>query len=68
MRKLIYLIVIAAVLLCSCRHDSVWQTLDVAEDLMEERPDSALTILNDVDGKKLTGETQARYALLLSQA
>lgn len=68
MRKLIYLIVIIVVVLCSCHRDPVWHTLDIAESLMEEYPDSALSVLNDVDGKKLTSEPQARYALLLSQA
>ncbi len=62
------LIWITAILLCSCHRNPVWQSLDVAEELMEEHPDSALTILSGVDGKRLTGETQARHALLLSQA
>ena len=43
-------------------------SLDAAEALMEEQPDSALRLLSRVDGRMLTGEHQARYALLLSQA
>lgn len=55
-------------MLCSCHRDPVWQSLDVAESIMEEDPDSALVLLTDIDGSTLTGETQARHALLLSQA
>ncbi len=68
MRKLLVLIVLTASVLCGCHRNPVWQTLDMAESLMEEHPDSALTILSVVDGKRLTGEAQARHALLLSQA
>lgn len=51
-----------------CGRNVVRQSLDAAEVLMEERPDSALRLLSRVDGRMLTGEPQARYALLLSQA
>ncbi len=57
-----------AVLLCGCSRNPVRQTLDAAEAMMEVHPDSALTLLTKIDGRVLTGETQARYALLLSQA
>ena len=59
---------VAVTLLCSCRYDAVGRSLDAAEALMEERPDSALRILSRIDGQMLTGESQARHALLLSQA
>lgn len=68
MRNLLYAIFIIMALLCSCHRDPVWQTLDVAESIMEEHPDSALEILSVIEGHYLKGETQARYALLLSQA
>lgn len=55
-------------MLCSCHRNRVWQTLDVAESIMDDRPDSALALLSAVDGNALRGETQARHALLLSQA
>jgi len=35
---------------------------------MEERPDSALSLLSVIDGIRLTDEAKARHALLLSQA
>lgn len=70
MRNLLYLIGATVVLLlCGChRRDSAWQTLDVAESIMESHPDSALALLTAIDGRALTGETQARHALLLSHA
>ncbi len=68
MKKLLHWIGIAALLLCGCHRNSVWHTLDVAESVMDERPDSALTLLRAIDGGRLRGETQARHALLLSQA
>lgn len=68
MQKLPYIIGIIICLLCSCHRDPVWQTLDVAESMMDEHPDSALTSLTDIEDRTLKGEEQARYALLLSQA
>lgn len=68
MRNLLYAIFIITALLCSCHRDPVWQTLDAAESMMEEHPDSALALLTTIEGRTLKGETQARYALLLSQA
>lgn len=68
MRNLLYAVSIIISLLCSCHRDPVWQTLNVAETIMEEHPDSALDLLSSLDGKTLKGETQAFYALLLTQA
>ena len=66
-RAPIFLIFIAY-LLWGCRNSHVNQQLDLAEAVMEERPDSALDILRHIDGYSLRGEPQARHALLLSQA
>lgn len=68
MRKLLYIVCITIGLLCSCHRDPDWQTLNEAESIMEERPDSALIILEGIDGQNLSGEVQARHALLISQA
>lgn len=68
MRNLLYAIFIIMALLCSCHRDPVWQTLNEAESIMEEHPDSALIILEGIDGQDLIGEVQARHALLVSQA
>lgn len=66
-RIAIVLISIVAIL-CGCQKSLVNQQLDLAEAAMEERPDSALDILLQIDGSALHGEPQARHALLLSQA
>ena len=43
--------------------------MDLAENLMEARPDSALSILSSIDSTRLSGdEAKARYALLMSMA
>ena len=64
----------AAVLTCcavlSCVDDSTVVTeLDWAEAVMEAHPDSALTLLDTLDRRRLrTREARARHALLYSQA
>lgn len=62
------LIIFMAAMLCGCQKSQVDQQLDHAESIIEEHPDSALTILQQIDGTTLHGEPQARHALLLSQA
>lgn len=69
---LISIILLSTVLLTtgSCdRRGAAWDKLDMAESLMNARPDSALAVLesipvSDIKGKK----TSARYALLKSMA
>lgn len=51
----------------SCRKGDE-SALQTAESVMSERPDSALMLLEAIDGSQLAGELQARHALLLSQA
>lgn len=58
------LMIISAV---ACR-DVNENALVTAENLMMEHPDSALSVLESINGSCLTGELQARHALLLSQA
>lgn len=50
-------------------HSSLQDTLDKAETLMEEHPDSAYTLLQTIDSDALrTRGGRARYALLYTQA
>lgn len=50
-------------------HSEAWEKLDLAESLMDSRPDSALSILNAVNVETLNGKKdKARYALLKSMA
>ena len=55
-------------LAAGCRPSEAERALRNAEALMETRPDSALTLLEAIDGSRLSGEPRARHALLLSQA
>lgn len=54
----------------SCRQSTETASVfEEAESLMNEKPDSALTLLKSIPApEKLTGHAQARYALLYSQA
>lgn len=74
-RKILHLIntiLLAAVLLTtgSCdRHGEAWEKLDMAESLMDSKPDSALAVLGSIPTSKVKGkEISARYALLKSMA
>lgn len=61
-------IIIFAIAGCD-RHSGTSEKLDLAESLMDSRPDSALSILNAVNVETLNGKAdRARYALLKSMA
>ena len=55
-------------LLCSCGGATARPQLELAETLMDERPDSSLQILDSIDSSRLRGADRALYALLLTQA
>ena len=66
-----YIYIIGIILcLASCTpHTKHWETLMQVESFIEERPDSALTVLQGMDKKALSGkEEEAKHALLLSMA
>ena len=66
-----YIIVIILTLcLASCnQHSKYWGTLTQVESFMEERPDSALAILQGIEVGDLSGkEEKAKHALLYSMA
>lgn len=54
----------------SCdRHGAAWEKLEIAENLMDSKPDSALAVLEGIPASKVKGkEISARYALLKSIA
>ncbi len=62
--------IIFALCLASCsQHSKHWETLAQVESYIEERPDSALTVLQGMDKDELSGmEEKAKHALLLSMA
>ena len=60
------LIVLLTLVSCN-RHHDVDGKLDLADSLMTDKPDSALSVLNKIDVSRLNGsEVAARYALLKS--
>lgn len=69
---LINIILLSAALLTtgSCdRRGAAWERLDMAESLMDSKPDSALAVLEGIPASNVKGkEMSARYALLKSMA
>lgn len=62
-------IISVAITNCGDGHSDSWEKLDLAEQLMNIKPDSALTIIEDIDTSTLKGEEElARYAILKSMA
>lgn len=63
-------IIILAIFLFSCNgHSKHWETLSQVESYIEEKPDSALVTLEQIDLSELSGkEDKAKYALLYSMA
>ena len=63
-------VVIGLMLTVSCRNNvEINDSLDIAENLIEERPDSSLSIIEGIDMSGLRGDRiKARYALLKSMA
>ncbi len=63
-------IIVSVFLIISCSYQSeMTEKLSAVESIMEERPDSALQVLNAVDTLQLKNrKDKALYALLLSQA
>lgn len=68
--KHFYFTFLLVICLTSCNSHSVhWDTLSQIESYIEENPDSALVILEQIDLAELLGkEERARYALLYTQA
>ena len=64
------IVIILALCLASCgQHSKHWETLTQVESFMEERPDSALAILQGIEVGNLSGKGEkAKHALLLSMA
>ena len=49
---------------CGKGDSNASRKMDLADSLMESRPDSSLTIINSIDKQSLTSKEKARYALL----
>ncbi len=69
MKQYIFIIVLTLCMVSCTQHSKHWETLAQIESLMEERPDSALNVLQEIDKEELSGkEEKAKHALLLSMA
>ena len=69
MRQYITVIILALSLVSCSQHSKHWETLAQVESYIEERPDSALTILQGMNKDELSGmEEKAKHALLLAMA
>ena len=67
--RLIAALVLAICLFSCTSHSKHWETLAQVESYIEDRPDSALSVLERIDASELSGrEEMARYALLYSMA
>ena len=67
-RYIIILIVLLSLASCT-KHSEHWETLAQVESYIEERPDSALVVLQGIDNEELANdEERAKHALLLSMA
>ena len=64
----IYLLMLVALVVGSCSDGRQAEIIRQAEQIMQERPDSALHLLQSIPRKSLRGETLARYALIYSMA
>jgi len=61
-------LVIMTTIGCGCTQQAALRDLYRAEALIDALPDSALALLQSIDGSTLGGEPRARHALLLSWA
>ena len=68
--KALVIVLISVIMLVACeRHTPTWKQMDIAENLMNAKPDSALAVLDGIPVSDVKGkETSARYALLKSMA
>ena len=69
MKQYIITIILALCLASCSQHSKHWETLTQVESYIEERPDSALSVLQGIEVDDLSGsEEKAKHALLLLMA
>ena len=68
--KHFYFTFLLVICLTSCNsHSTHWDTLSQVESYIEERPDSALVVLGQINTAELSGKAEkAKYAVLYTQA
>ena len=69
MKRCLLVIILALCCVACDNHSTHWGTLTDVESYIEEHPDSALVVLEEIDVSELSGdEERAKHALLLSMA
>ena len=69
MKQYIAIIILAFCLVACGQHSKHWETLTQVESFIEERPDSALAVLQRIETEELSSkEVKAKHALLSSMA
>ena len=69
MKRYIIILIVALSLASCTQHSEHWETLTQVESYIEERPDSALVVLQGIDNEELANdEERAKHAVLLSMA
>ena len=69
MRRLLTILLLGLCLVACTQHSTYWGTLLDIESYIEERPDSALVVLEQIDISQLSNkEEKAKHAVLLSMA
>ena len=69
MKRLLTILVLILCLASCNRHSEHWATITAMERIIEERPDSVLNVLQEIDTDELIGdEERAKHAVLLSMA
>ena len=69
MRRLLTILLLGLCLVACTQHSTYWGTLLDIESYIEERPDSALVVLEQIDVSQLSNkEEKAKHAVLLSMA
>ena len=64
--KIIF-VILCAILFAGCGNQQIRKTLNQAESIMDQQPDSALSLLKQIEGNRILSEKQnALYALLYS--
>ena len=69
MKRLLTILLLGLCLVACNRHSEHWTTITNMERIIEERPDSVLNVLQEIDTDELVGdEERAKHAVLLSMA
>ena len=69
MKRCLLIIILALCCVACDNHSTHWDTITDVESYIEEHPDSALVVLEEIDVSELSGdEERAKHALLLSMA